>query len=59
MKKFLNFIKDVRSEAFKITWPTRDIVIRSAIMIMAFAMVMALYFFAVDGILGKIVNWVF
>jgi preprotein translocase subunit SecE len=59
IRVFLNFVRDVRAEAFKVTWPTRDIVIRSAILIFAFAAVMALYFFIVDSILNKIVGWVF
>ncbi|MDR0448993.1 MAG: preprotein translocase subunit SecE [Rickettsiales bacterium] len=59
IRVFINFIKDVRSEAFKITWPTRSVVVRSAILIMTFAGVMALFFFAVDSILNKIVGWIF
>ncbi|MDR0319276.1 MAG: preprotein translocase subunit SecE, partial [Rickettsiales bacterium] len=59
IKTFFDFIRDVRSEAFKITWPTRDIVIRSAILILSFAGVMALFFFLVDSVLNKIVGWIF
>jgi len=59
IKEFFNFIQDVRAEAFKITWPKRDVVVRSSILILVFAAMMALYFFVLDWVLNKIVGWVF
>ena len=59
MKKMLDFIKSVRREWFKIVWPSRDEVIRATIMIMVFSGIAALFFFAIDSVLGAIVNWIF
>ena len=59
MKKVLEYIKSVRREWFKIAWPSRDTVVRSTIMILVFSAIAALFFFAVDSVLGAIVNWIF
>ena len=59
MKKILEYIKSVRREWFKIVWPSRDTVVRATIMILVFSAIAALFFFAVDSVLGAIVNWVF
>ena len=59
MKKILDFFKSVRSEWFKIVWPSRDSVIRATIMILVFSGLAALFFFVVDNILNAIVGWVF
>ena len=59
MKKILEFIKSVRREWFKIVWPSRDTVVRAPIMILVFSAIAALFFFAVDSVLGAIVNWIF
>ena len=59
MKKIIDYIKAVRAEWFKITWPPRDTVVRSVIMILIFSGLVALFLFAVDRILSAIVGWVF
>lgn len=59
MKKILEYIKSVRREWFKIVWPSRDTVVRATIMILVFSVAAALFFFAVDSVLGAIVNWIF
>jgi len=59
MKKVIEFIKSVRSEWFKIVWPTRETVINTTIMILVFSGVAALFFFVVDSILNALVNWIF
>ena len=59
MKKILEYIKSVRREWFKIVWPSRDTVVRATIMILVFSAIAALFFFAVDSVLGAIFNWIF
>ena len=58
-KKILDYIKSVRSEWFKIVWPSRDSVIRATIMILVFSGVAALFFFVVDSILNALMGWIF
>jgi len=59
MKKLLEYIKSVRSEWFKIVWPSRDTVVRTTIMILVFSGLAALFFFLVDSLLKAIVGWIF
>ena len=59
MKKIIEFIKSVRSEWFKITWPTRETVINTTFMILLFSGIAALFFFVIDSILNALVNWIF
>ncbi len=59
MKKLLDFIKSVRSEWFKIVWPSRDAVIRATILILVFSALAALFFFVVDSALNALVGWIF
>ncbi len=59
MKKLLEYIKSVRSEWFKIVWPSRDTVVRTTIMILVFSGLAALFFFLVDSLLNAIVGWIF
>ncbi len=59
MKKMLEFFKSVRSEWFKVVWPSRDGVVRATIMILVFSAAAALFFFVVDSVLNAIVGWVF
>ena len=59
MKKILEFLKSVRSEWFKIVWPSRDTVVRATVMILVFSALATLFFFVVDSVLNAIVGWVF
>ena len=59
MKKILDFFKSVRSEWFKIVWPSRDTVVRSTIMILVFSGLATLFFFIVDSVLNALVGWIF
>ncbi len=59
MKKLLDYIKSVRSEWFKIVWPSRDSVVRATVMILVVSGLAALFFFVIDSILNAIVGWIF
>ena len=59
MKKITDFIRGVRSEWFKIVWPTRSDVVRATMVILVFSGLAALFFFIVDSILNALVGWIF
>jgi preprotein translocase subunit SecE len=59
MKKIIEYIKSVRSEWFKIVWPSRDTVVRATIMILVFSALAALFFFLTDSVLTALVGWIF
>ena len=51
MKNPLKFIQDVKHEAFKVTWPTGKEVIQGSLMVVAMAIVAALFFLVLDQVL--------
>jgi len=51
MKNTLKFIQDVKQEAFKVTWPTGKEVIQGSLMVVAMAVVAALFFLLLDQVL--------
>lgn len=54
-----DFFRQVRTEARKVTWPTRSETVQSTIMVMIMAGLMALFFFAVDRSLAAAMQWIF
>ena len=51
MKNRLKFIQDVKQEAFKVTWPTGKEVVQGSLMVVAMAIVAALFFLLLDQVL--------
>jgi len=50
------FVRQVRQEANKVTWPTRTETIQSTLMVMAMVAFAALFFFVVDLGLAELVQ---
>ncbi len=48
----IDFLRQVRQEVSKVTWPTRRETITSTIMVIIMVIVMALFFFLVDQVLS-------
>ena len=46
------FMREVRQEASKVTWPTRKETTISTIMVMIMVLLAAIFFFLVDQLLG-------
>jgi preprotein translocase subunit SecE len=46
------FVREVRQEASKVTWPTRKETTVSTIMVIIMVMLAAIFFFVVDQLLG-------
>ncbi|MEO9462435.1 MAG: preprotein translocase subunit SecE [Marinomonas sp.] len=51
------FVNQVRTETSKVTWPTRQETIRTAIFVFILVIVLSLFFLGVDTIFGGLVNW--
>ena len=51
MKNPIKFIQEVKQEAFKVTWPTSKEVVQGSLMVVAMAIVAALFFLLLDQIL--------
>jgi preprotein translocase subunit SecE len=52
------FIREVRQEMNKVTWPTRQETTISTIMVLVLAVIAAIFFLLVDGILATGVQWI-
>ncbi len=51
MRNPLKFIQEVKQEAFKVSWPTRKETIQGSLMVVAMAIVAAIFFLLLDQVL--------
>ena len=51
MKNPLKFIQEVKQEAFKVSWPSKKETIQGSLMVVAMAIVAAIFFLLLDQIL--------
>ena len=51
------FVKQVRQETAKVTWPTRRETMVTTIMVLIMTSILAVFFLGVDQILGRIVRF--
>jgi preprotein translocase subunit SecE len=52
----INFIKQVKLETQKVTWPTRKETTVTVVMVLIFAAILATYFLFVDGCIGFLIR---
>jgi preprotein translocase subunit SecE len=51
------YIRQVRTEGSKVHWPTRKETISTAIMVLIMTILLAIFFFIVDGFFSTVVRW--
>ena len=51
MRNPIKFLQEVKQEAFKVSWPTRKETIQGSLMVVAMAIVAAIFFLLLDQIL--------
>lgn len=51
------FFRQVRVEASKIHWPTRQETVTTAIMVGIMMLILAMFFLGIDSVFGSIVRW--
>ena len=51
------FIRQVRAEASKVVWPTREETIRTAIFVGILMLILSLFFLGVDSLFSAVVRW--
>ena len=51
MRNPIKFIQEVKQEAFKVSWPTWKETLQGALMVLAMAVVMSLFFLLLDQVL--------
>ncbi len=57
--KAVNYLKDVRQEMSKVSWPTREELIESTVIVLVVSGILSLYMFVIDTILTRIVRELF
>ena len=56
VERLTNYLKGVRAEVARVSWPTRTEVISLTALIIVFAVVVTLYIWGVDGVIGTILR---
>ena len=56
-KDFVQFARESIDEGKKVAWPTRKETVQMTLIVFAFAVVMAIFLFAVDTSIGYIIQW--
>jgi len=56
MKGFINYLKEVRLELFKVTWPKKNEVIKLTIVVFIISIVVALYLSGLDLVFTKLLE---
>ena len=51
------FVQQVRSEASKVVWPTREETVRTAIFVFILMLILSLFFLGIDTVFNSIVRW--
>jgi len=51
------FFRQVRAEATKVVWPTRQETVTTAIFVAILMTILAVFFLGVDSLFGAVVRW--
>lgn len=51
------FLRQVRTEASKVVWPTREETIRTAIFVGVLMLILSLFFLGVDSLFSAVMRW--
>ena len=51
------FLKQVKAEATKVVWPTRQETVTTAIFVGIMMLILAVFFMGVDSLFGAVVRW--
>jgi len=57
-KKLQNYLRDVQKEMSKVSWPTRDELRESTVIVIVLSLVMAAYIFGIDTALSSLMKLV-
>ncbi|MBD3346217.1 MAG: preprotein translocase subunit SecE [Chitinivibrionales bacterium] len=56
MKKFIQYLKDVRVEMSKVSWPSRDELISATVLVSVLSIIVAICVKAFDLALSRVLN---
>ena len=58
MKNPFKFIQEVKQEAFRVTWPTGKETVQGSLMVVAMAIVAAIFFLLIDQIFKSLLDFI-
>ena len=58
-QKIANFVRDVRTEMAKVSWPSRDQLKGQTIVVIAVSLFFAVFIFLIDHILSRLMNVIY
>ena len=59
IKKAIKFLREVRQEMDRVSWPTKEQVKESTIVVLLFSLFFALFIFVTDRILSQIIRIIY
>ncbi len=59
IKRFREFLQEVRAEFHKVTWPKRNEVYGTTIVVIATCFIFGFFLWAVDIVMGRVVTWLY
>ena len=59
IKRFAAFLREVRGEFHKVTWPKRNEVYGTTIVVIVTLFIFGFYLWAVDIVMGRVVTWLY
>jgi preprotein translocase subunit SecE len=56
MQKLIQYLKDVRSEMIKVSWPTRNELTGATTLVIVLSLLMAVFVYTCDQVINRIVG---
>jgi preprotein translocase subunit SecE len=56
MQKIIQYLKDVKAEMVKVSWPTRHELFGATMLVIVFSLMMALFVYACDFIINRLMG---
>ncbi len=57
--RIVNYLKSVRAETARVTWPTRNEVVSLTVLILVMTVLLTLYIWGIDGVVAFILRLIF
>jgi preprotein translocase subunit SecE len=56
MQKIIQYLKDVRAEMLKVSWPTKNELFSATLLVIVLSIIMAIFVYACDQVINRIVG---
>jgi len=57
--KMVNFVRDVRSEMAKVSWPSKDQLKGQTLVVIVVSLFFAVFIFAIDHVLSRLLTFIY